>query len=214
MQRFHDVARIVATKGLDGRVVLDCTHTSLFEELFDSPGSNELGLTLHFVPPKLDCPRSGRIEQIVSIDGNRVVALVAGIGSVGSATDLVGCHCLASHDDVERLGIQLDPSSFGLGLSELGISADSIDPQDGSDPLVGWSLVDKTSGFEGRVVGVECPAGQVLLEVSGASDDGGIASNAGSERTHLVPLAAELVCDVDEAARSIAMRLPEGIFDL
>lgn len=207
MQRFRDVARIVSTKGLDGRVMLDCSRVSLFEDLIDSPDSHESGLMLHFVPPQTDCPRLGEIEQIVSIDGNRVVAFISGIDGIEEASDLVGCHCLASEEDVIRRGLSLDGGADGFDLEGIGISEGALVAHDGSDPLVGWTIRDVASGFCGRIESATCPAGQILLEVSDLS-------GSDEPMLHLIPLAAELVCDVDETACEISMDLPEGIFDL
>lgn len=215
MQRFHDVARIVSTKGLDGHVTLDCKCGSLFEGLLDSPGSSEPGLMLHFIPPQIDCSRSARIERVLSFDGQNAVVSFSDIETIDEASCLVGCHCLASADDVAALGLTADDSVSGLAMQELGVLEGSKMAEQGIESVEGWVIRDVNSPFAGRVEHASCPAGQILLEVATITEGGDSASSDGvGASLVLIPLVGELVCDVDESAREISMDLPAGLLEI
>jgi 16S rRNA processing protein RimM len=68
--------------------------------------------------------------------------------------------------------------------------------------LVGCHVVTEDGRAVGEVSGIEPSPAQDLWVVRGA------------EREHLIPAVAEIVVDVDVAARRVVIRPPEGLLDL
>lgn len=201
MHIYEDVARIVGTKGLDGRVIAECAPRCAF--LFDGPDDAPLlGVDFHFVPPRIEGPRCALLRAVRSFDGSRAVLSFADIDDGGVSADLVGCHCLVSATDLEPYGDRIPSASLLLSMEDL--------PSEGfeafEDVFDGWVVHDAETGFSGKVQTATCPAGQVLLEVS---PDGGA-----GERSLLIPLADDLVESIDEEGERLEMRLPRGLLDL
>lgn len=209
MQRYLDVARITGTRGLDGYVSVhaQASYNVLFEAIAEGRIS---GLSVYFVPPRIDAIRMARIDEAnVLRDGTYALSFVD-VAHIDMVSALVGCHCLMAASDVENALVDAD-----------AIDSDSADDLPSSlisrlytDELVGWHLIDITSGVRSVVKALSCPAGQTLLEVviTHDADEGTDPPDGGD--TFLVPLAGDLICTVDETAHLIEMDLPKGLFDL
>ena len=76
--------------------------------------------------------------------------------------------------------------------------------------LVGLEVIDETHGTLGRVEGV-LPTGGTDVLIIAAGDRG---SQSGGVDELLVPLAPEIVREVDEENGTIRVRLPDGLLEL
>ncbi len=108
----------------------------------------EEGLHVAFVPPQLDVPREGVVEDVREDPKGGFVVTFDTVRDVDAAEQLVGCFCLARREDL--------PDDV-LELQEGGIE--------------GYSVVDESAGLLGTAVAINEMPGQHLLEV--AREDGG-----------------------------------------
>lgn len=81
---------------------------------------------------------------------------------------------------------------------------DGEDDADGiyAEDLVGYGIQDTGGKYIGRISSVDVSTENVLLDVSSG------------EKQFLLPLADELIADIDEERRLITMSIPEGLTDL
>ena len=75
--------------------------------------------------------------------------------------------------------------------------------------LVGMEVVDEAGSGLGRVKDVMPTAGADLLIVQRIDERGEL-----TEREAMIPIAREIVLDVDEETRRITVRLPEGLLEI
>lgn len=143
-------------------------------------------MEVRLVPPVIDAPRKVAVEAVDMQTPHSAVVAFSDIKDATCADMVTGCHCLVAEDDV-------DPEVLS-------------DARRGSGPaLEGWTFRDVASGKSGRVINAQDMPSQMLLTVS-------VDGEGGSE--HMVPLVDELVVDLDEGARHMTLKLPDGIFEL
>ena len=133
MRTWVDVATLVKTKSLDGRFVVKSTA--------GLPFLLEEGMSVSFVPPQLDVPRSAHVASVRMIDEHSAEVSFDDIDGT-AAGDLVGCHCLVERALVDDSLFEASPAAWE-----------------------GWIVVDEVVGEIGTVVGIVEKPGQDLLEV-------------------------------------------------
>ena len=200
MRRYRDIARIAGKKGLDGHVVVEPNYA--YRRFFEAGCDSVLiGMEFHFVPPRIDVPRHAMLRSIRSSDGLNAILSFDGIDGPDPAEDLAGMHCLVEETD-SFPGNASDLSDADLvGEDGIGAFIDMMMP----DAFAGWTVIDEITDSEYRVTESSSPAGQILLSVTEADEDGVI---------KLIPLAGDLIADVDAENHLIVMRLPAGLMDL
>lgn len=147
------------------------------------------GMQVWIVPPVTDAPRNVTVNMVAPFQKSDCLseAIISfnEITDVSAAKAIIGCHCLVEECLMEDMD----------GYEQIAASAGAYN---------GWRFADKSSGLEGIVVDAQTLAGQVLLSVR----------VDGKDDEHLVPLADELVVEIDELARLITMNCPSGLFNL
>lgn len=145
----------------------------------------QVGMLVHFVPPQIDVPRSA-VALAVSMQGERsAIAVFDSVDNSDLADALVGCHLLVASDELPE-GICLKASS-----------------RIGECAPCGWTLKDANTGLECKVEEIDARSAQPLCKARGENGE-----------SYLIPLAEELVLDVDEDAETIILDCPKGIFEL
>lgn len=137
-RRWADVAELVATQGLKGRLVARSVRGLPFLLEEDMPVS--------FVPPTLDGPRHVRVKSVQHAGGGDYLVEFKGVRNLSDADAVVGSHCLVSCADL--------PENFEeLGAPEY-------------DYLIGFVVIDTASDFSGVVKDVQEMPMQDLLVVA------------------------------------------------
>lgn len=138
MHTWIRVAEIVKAKTLQGGLVV---HSAA-----GLPFLLREGLSVSFVPPQFDCPRSAKVVSVQpsSKSANYVVQFNAVINR-DMAEGLIGCSCLVKTEDIHSDDLVQD-----------------------IDPLVGYHVFDETYGDLGKVCEVEQHSWQDLLVVEGS----------------------------------------------
>lgn len=138
-RRWADVAELIATQGLKGRLAARSVHGLPF---LLSEGS-----VVHFVPPTFDGPRTARVLGVQHAGSDTYLVEFSGVKDRETSERLVGSHCLVARadlpEDFERLA--QDPSAY----------------------LTGVSVHDAVLGDIGRIVEVRPMPTQDLLVVQG-----------------------------------------------
>ncbi|MDO4442949.1 MAG: 16S rRNA processing protein RimM [Slackia sp.] len=143
-RRWADVAELIATQGLKGRLVARSVRGLPF--LLCE------GMTVDFVPPTLDGPRAARVRCVQHLGSEEYAVEFDKVRNRDTAELLAGSHCLISHDDL--------PDDF-----------DDI-MHANAEYLEGFLVVDRMLGEIGRIVDVREMPTQELLIVEG--DEGEI----------------------------------------
>ncbi len=192
MERWANIAVLLKAKDAEGGLFVKATK--------GLPFLLTEGLEVTFVPPVLRVPRSARVASISQTHDNRLVVYFEGITSREISEQLVGHSCLVRRSDVPAEAFQ-DKHS-----------------------LVGYTVVDQAYGTVGQVVRVEENPAHPLLVVKpldsyacqGGMSAGTSENAAFSDQSteYLIPLVDEFVCDIDEDALLLTLRLPEGILEL
>jgi 16S rRNA processing protein RimM len=143
------------------------------------------GQHVDFVPPTLEGPRSARVARIGDIGNGKYLVAFTGIHDRDTAERLQGSYCLV---DVYDLPEAEEPAGMPEGFAD----ADRE----------GYRIVDRKAGDIGRLERVDASAPQPLLVVEG------------ERGTVLIPCVDEIVGEVDEVARTVAVDLPDGLLEL
>lgn len=136
-RRWADVAELVATQGLKGRLVARSVR--------DLPFLLEEGMPVHFVPPTLDAPRQARVVSVQHLGGYDYLVEFDAVSNRDAAESLAGSHCLVDREFL--------PPDFEELLR-------------GVQGAVGFSVHDEAIGLVGQVVGVREMPMQDLLVVA------------------------------------------------
>ncbi len=188
MRNWSDIAVLAKTRNLDGGFVVKAT-TGL-------PFLLSVGNEVAFVPPVLDMPRRGIVQQIDLLDDDTALVYFDCIDNRNDASALVGSHCLVQLDDKQRETISQMPASWA-----------------------GWVVLDDEFGELGSIHDVIENPGQVLLEVERSPH---IAAKQlfGADRADLpsdfllIPLVDEFILDVDPETQRVYTHIPAGLLSL
>lgn len=151
------------------------------------PALLEEGDEVFLVPPKTDLLRSAHVESVAYEGGGKALVRFREVDSLDVAEKLVGMHCLIDKAKVSS------SDSFAYSAAE--------------DVFRDWTFYDKTSRASGRIISSWSFAGNLLGDVA-------LDSEGDTETSHMIPLADDLVVDVDEDAKHLTLALARGIFDL
>lgn len=143
-------------------------------------------MTVHFVPPVIDAPRSAAVSAVAPQGDAAAIVRFEGVDDVAVAEMLVGCHCLVARNAIDDALLEQ-------------LHGDEV------PALEGWTFSDEASGRRGTVAGVDEMPGQVMLSLAVEGDEG---------PARLVPLVGDFIVTEDEEARHLTLALPMGILDL
>lgn len=143
-RRWADVAELVATQGLKGRLVA--------RPVRGLPFLLEEGMPVSFVPPTIDGPRHVRVKAVQHAGGGDYLVDFKGVKNLDQAQLAVGSHCLVACEHL--------PENFeDLALADY-------------DYLVGYTVRDVASDFAGEIVEVrEMPMQDLLVVVPCGADE-------------------------------------------
>ncbi|MFR4999361.1 MAG: ribosome maturation factor RimM [Slackia sp.] len=142
-RRWADVAELIATQGLKGRLVARSVRGLPF---LLSEGS-----AVFFVPPTLDGPRCARVRSVQHLGAGEYAVEFDKVRDRDAAELIAGSHCLISYDDL--------PDDFEDILHA------------NAEYLEGFLVVDRTLGDIGRIVDVRDMPTQELLVVEGIAGE-------------------------------------------
>lgn len=142
-RRWADVAELIATQGLKGRLVARSVRGLPF--LLCE------GLDVHFVPPTLDGPRKARVRGVQHLGAGEYAVEFDRVKDRDTAELLMGSHCLAARSDL--------PEDFEDFMHS------------SADYLAGFLVVDSTLGTIGTIEDVQEMPTQDLLIVAGAAGE-------------------------------------------
>ena len=132
MSAWVDVAVLTGTKTLDGRLVVRSAQ--------GLPFLLSEGVRAYFMPPQIDVPRSGVVEEIAEGNGGDYIVRFDSVRDKTKAGLLLGSHVLVSRDDLDELEAAWAESSF-----------------------IGFEVIDQEMGLLGEVANLlEMPAQYVL----------------------------------------------------
>ncbi len=100
------------------------------------------GLSVSFVPPRLDCPRFATVESAEPFGADDFLVFFEGVCTLDVAQQLVGCYCLARSEDVAGQAAAAVPQT-----------------------VAGYRVVDKVCGDVGSVDEVIEQPAQSLVRV-------------------------------------------------
>lgn len=104
-------------------------------------------MTVVFVPPRTDTPRSAVVEEVYALNDTRFELSFTGL-TQDEVRRLVGCHCLVKRSDID------------------------FDFDSNAQPsLVGWTVLKSADTVIGEVVAVVDNTAQSLLEVKRADTE-------------------------------------------
>jgi ribosomal 30S subunit maturation factor RimM len=223
-----DVARVAATKKLDGGLVVK--RTAGFPFFLDDAMSalQAAGAVFYVAPPATDVPRELHLAHFAPdvSDADSVYVRFEELDSIDAAQKLVCSHLLVDASALSDAGLNacaLDTSAVGVGFDGEGEPCELIGAFDAAaqsnpasraqsaadalfaippDAFVGYTFTDTTSGLRGEVADAQNACDQLLLTVNIDGDE------------HLVPAAPDLVQALDHASRAIAIECARGLFDL
>ena len=138
-RRWADVAELIATQGLKGRLVA--------RPVRGLPFLLCEGLAVHFVPPTLEGPRTAVVRRVQHLGSGEYAVEFSGVKNRDVAERLTGSHCLACRCDL--------PDDFEDLL------------HGAADYLEGLAVEDERLGFVGEVRAVQAMPTQELLTVDG-----------------------------------------------
>lgn len=141
----------------------------------------------YFAPPVLDFPREGTIEEVGG--SSEAIVFFDSVNDASCAEALIGSHVLIDAD-----GISLEENSDMDSKAVQSMRAQAF---------VGWQLNDVAFGQIGIVSAAEPRFEQVLLEVE--RPDGS---------TVLVPVADDLIVNVDSDLSVLTIKCPNGLLDI
>lgn len=136
MRAWTHVADLVKPKNLQGGLVARRVAGLPFL-LFE-------GLEVAFVPPVLDAPRRGVVEEVRPLGDEAYFVRFDSVATIDDASALAGCSCLARRADLPE---------------DLGEEAPGL--------LLGYTVFDDEQGEIGQVVEVVENPGQWLLSIEG-----------------------------------------------
>lgn len=210
MRGWIDAATLVRTLNLQGRFLARAAE--------GLPFLLREGMECALVPPVTDLPRRLTITEVDAAQGKHEGLYrlsFAEVDAIAQAELLVGCHCLVRESEVEG---QMDARAARAAAEEASAidlvrflaarpgSSDEVTALDEEEP---WMVVDAQLGPIGSLLRVEERPAQSLLVVARASDAGD-----GGGAAVLIPFVDELVESIDDAARTIVVRVPAGLLDL
>ena len=100
-RRWADVAELVATQGLKGRLTV--------RPVRGLPFLLSEGLRVHFVPPTIDGPREAKVKEATHAGGHDWLVAFSGVKNLDVAEKLVGSHVIVERADL--------PEGFEEGAS-------------------------------------------------------------------------------------------------
>ena len=100
-RRWADVAELVATQGLKGRLTV--------RPVRGLPFLLSEGLRVHFVPPTIDGPREAKVKEATHAGGHDWLVAFSGVKNLDTAEKLVGSHVIVERADL--------PEGFEEGAS-------------------------------------------------------------------------------------------------
>lgn len=167
-----EAGRVVKVHGVTGRLVIRMNRP--VGDVLDFPEWLFIRIDGGLVPFEVT------EESVFQKDTNHLVVGLGQIDTQEKATALVGLNC-----NLE------------------GAWTDWFEPtREEIFSLIGYELVDETSGKTGTVVGFEDIPGNPLLEIEI------------NEKKSLIPMHAEFVVTTDTHTRKLILRIPEGLLDL
>ena len=135
-RRWADVAELIATQGLKGRLVARSVR--------GLPFLLHEGITVHFVPPTLDGPRTASVRSVQHLGSQEYAVQFSGVSKRDTAELLTGSHCLVARADL--------PDDF----------EDIV--RSSAEYLSGFLVVDEVLGDIGTISDVrEMPAQDLLV---------------------------------------------------
>lgn len=170
MRDWANVAELVKPKSLQGGLVARGAS--------GLPFLLRPGMEAAFVPPVLDAPRTGTVEDVTYLGDDAYLVMFDSVDTIDCAEALAGCSCLVRRADL--------PEGFDVVAQEA---------------LAGYRACDEKHGFIGTVREIIDNGAQQLVAIDGEAGD------------VLVPLVDAIVIAVDEDARTLTTRLPEGLLD-
>lgn len=187
MDTWLDIATISNKKGLDGGLVLEygTNPLSVVQE----------GMTLYFVPPRLDVPRSGKVISSEPANAHSSIVHFDTISDVSMAEALIGCHCLVVESEAASPEFLKD------------VNGDTAS-------FIGWVVEDVNEGVIGRVEDAVNRIDQVLLSVVALEDDGVEISESQDAKVYLIPLADAFLVEADPDSKTLLLDLPAGLLEL
>ena len=90
---YVNIAQVVKTRGLEGKVLVRCTE--------GLPFCIYEGLEVHVVPPLLQGLRCAAVSSLESCDGSSAVIGLEGLDGIEEAEQLVGRFLLAHEDELD-----------------------------------------------------------------------------------------------------------------
>ncbi len=136
-RRWADVAELVATQGLKGRLTV--------RPVRGLPFLLSEGLRVHFVPPTIDGPREAKVKEATHAGGHDWLVAFSGVKNLDTAEKLVGSHVIVERADL--------PEGFEQGASHA------------TERIVGFEVEDETKGYVGEIVEVREMPTQYLIVV-------------------------------------------------
>lgn len=136
-RRWADVAELVATQGLKGRLTV--------RPVRGLPFLLSEGLRVHFVPPTIDGPREAKVKEATHAGGHDWLVAFSGVKNLDTAEKLVGSHVIVERADL--------PEGFEEGASYA------------TERIVGFEVEDETKGYVGEIVEVHEMPTQYLIVV-------------------------------------------------
>ena len=91
-RRWADVAELVATQGLKGRLTV--------RPVRGLPFLLSEGLRVHFVPPTIDGPREAKVKEATHAGGHDWLVAFSGVKNLDVAEKLVGSHVIVERADL------------------------------------------------------------------------------------------------------------------
>lgn len=176
MHTWVNIATLIKKRHAPGRFVVRCQANLL---LCMKPG-----LSVAFVPPVLDAPRSATILDVTQTSDTTLDVTFAYNNysqEFEQEEELIGLHVLAPRNALDSEATAFEAES-----------------------LCGFSVIDDKEGFIGEVKEIVQKPGQDLLVVSRVQGDTNV----------LIPQVHEIVYDIDCAERTIRVRLPIGLLEL
>jgi 16S rRNA processing protein RimM len=169
---------------------------------------------------KQNCRQIGIITKVHGVGGEVVVRMLPGFYSEDVDTDFLfleldgglvpfGVTGLRDRGDnsllVELNGITREIDAKQLVDSEVWVALEDLVEGEAVSPagaVIGYKVVDEQHGYLGEVIDIDDPERNPLFVIE----------NKGKEI--LVPVADEFIVSIDDEAREITLRTPDGLIDL
>lgn len=137
---------------------------------------------------------------ILDIDGIYVPFFINGIRTRGSRSFLISVDGI---DSEQKASLLAKKSIFALTGETIGTAEDNDACGFYAEDLIGFDIETEDGNFKGIVDDVDDSTENVLFVVK--TDSG---------KTHLIPVADELITEIDTDRHLITVELPDGLLDI